>query len=64
MNHLYEVWCSRRKGITVGPKFRLLEDARRYVIGHRHEASFAIRNPDGRWELVLSRDHDRHAAMR
>jgi hypothetical protein len=50
-NGLYEVWISRGTGTTVGPRFRRLDDARRYVRDHHGEASFAIRTPDDRWEV-------------
>jgi hypothetical protein len=52
---LYEVWFSRGSGFQVGPKFRLFEDARRYVEDHVRDASYAVRNPDGRWEMIVRR---------
>jgi len=64
MTRLYEVWFSRGTGTISGPKFRSLEDARRYALGHRNEASYAIRNPEGKWEMVLKRQSDRRAALR
>ncbi|MCX5744800.1 MAG: hypothetical protein NT062_20120 [Proteobacteria bacterium] len=53
--HLYEVWFSQGTGLHVGPKFKLLEDALRYVAAHHDEASFAIRAPDRTWELIERR---------
>jgi hypothetical protein len=50
MHALYEVWFSRGEGFTCSAKFRQLEDARRHVEEHAGEASFAIRDPEGRWE--------------
>jgi hypothetical protein len=64
MTRLYEVWFSRGAGTISGPKFRSLDDARRYAVGHRNDASYAIRNPDGKWELILKRQPDRRAAFR
>jgi hypothetical protein len=55
MRGLYEVWCSSGKGTELGPRFRMLGDARRYVDEHRDQASYAIRGPDGKWEFVLHR---------
>ncbi|MBL0217931.1 MAG: hypothetical protein IPQ07_29135 [Myxococcales bacterium] len=52
---VYEVFVSTGMGIHVGPKFRLLDDARRYVELHAHEASHAVRGPHGDWELVEPR---------
>jgi hypothetical protein len=46
---LFEVWLSRGTGLEPGPRFRLLDDARRYVACHV-DASYAIRSPDGHWE--------------
>lgn len=57
---LYEVWFSSGHGIHLGPRFRFIEDAVRYVYNHLQEASFAIRNPAGEWELVKRR----HAPVR
>jgi len=45
----YEVWWSKGRGTHTGPRFGKLEDALRYVHHHAGEASFAIRNPQGRW---------------
>lgn len=61
---LYEVWWSNGTGLKPGPKFRLLADARRYVEAHQHEASYAVRSPDGAWALILPREATdvRHAA--
>ena len=53
--HLYEVWVSRGDGMRPGPRFRLLSDATRYVDEHDDGASLAVRAPDGRWELIVSR---------
>jgi len=52
---LYEVWMSSGEGMYPGPKFRLLDDARRYVQEHRREASVAVRAPDGHWAVILPR---------
>lgn len=52
---LYEIWFSRGTGIQPGPKFKLLQDARRYVADHAREASHAIRGPDGHWEPIQAR---------
>lgn len=52
---LYEVWFSTGEGTHKGPRFKRIEDARRYVFSHLQEASFAIRNPAGEWELVEAR---------
>ncbi|MCA9678288.1 MAG: hypothetical protein H6709_09370 [Kofleriaceae bacterium] len=49
---LYEVWFSVGEGFHRGPAFRLLADAERYVVQHLGEASFALRRPDGHWEIV------------
>ena len=46
---MYEVWWSRGEGTQKGPRFRILEDAIRYVSARSDRASFAIRNPDGTW---------------
>ena len=54
-NRLYEVWCSRGTGIQVGPRFKLLQDALRYVAEHAAEASHAVRTPDGRWAVIEPR---------
>lgn len=54
-NRLYEVWWSRGTGFQAGPRFRVLNDAVRYVAGHIDEASHAIRNPEGKWEMIVSR---------
>jgi hypothetical protein len=48
---LYEVWFSRGNGFSTGPRFRFLDDARRYVADHLPEASYAIRDPEGHWEM-------------
>jgi len=61
---LYEVWFSRGNGFSNGPKFRLLDDARRYVVAHLPEASFAIRNPDGHWETFKRSTPQRGASFR
>ncbi len=53
--HLYEVWLSSGRGIHVGPKFKLLQDAVRYVQTHAAEASHAVRAPDGSWKLIERR---------
>lgn len=55
MSPLYEVWTSRGQGMQLGPRFRLLEDARRYVDEHHEEASFAIKGPDGLWAMIAPR---------
>jgi hypothetical protein len=52
---LYEVWFSRGDGLRRGPRFRQRADAERYMYTRQDEASFALRGPDGRWELVTSR---------
>jgi hypothetical protein len=52
---LFEVWSSSGFGLIPGPRFRRLEDARRYVAAHKTEASFAIRSPEGTWESIVSR---------
>ena len=52
---LYEVWCSRGAGMALGPRFRLLADAKRYVAEHRYGASMAIRAPDGEWDVIAPR---------
>ncbi len=46
---MYEVWWSRGDGTHAGPRFRVLEDAVRYVEEHAGEASFAIKGPVGYW---------------
>jgi hypothetical protein len=46
---MYQVWFSIGRGFQPGPKFRLLEDARRHVVAHCHDASWAIQAPDGSW---------------
>lgn len=52
---LYEVWFSRGTGLVLGPKFRRLDDAKRYVEDHRDLGSMAIRAPNGRWEVIVTR---------
>jgi hypothetical protein len=52
---LYEVWLSHGHGTCVGPKFRYLEDAERYVAEHHAEASYAIKAPDGHWAVIAPR---------
>ena len=52
---LYEVWCSSGHGIHVGPRFKLLQDAIRYVATHAQEASHAVRAPNGTWKLIEPR---------
>lgn len=52
---LFEVWLSSGEGMYPGPKFRLLDDARRYVHEHRREASAAVKAPDGHWAVILPR---------
>jgi hypothetical protein len=54
-SRLYEVWFSRGAGLQPGPRFRIIEDARRYVAVHRTEASWAIRTPAGEWESFRRR---------
>ena len=54
---LYEVWLSSGTGLHVGPKFKLLQDAVRYVESHAAEASYAVRAPNGTWELIERRHH-------
>ncbi len=50
---LYEIWYRIGGGKSPGPKFRLLEDALRYVQAHRARTrstrSLTIRCPDGTW---------------
>lgn len=46
---MYEIWRSAGTGTEQGPKFRFLADALRYITLHAHEASFAIRMPNGCW---------------
>jgi hypothetical protein len=38
-----------------GPKFRRIEDARRYVAEHSREASAALKAPDGHWIEIMPR---------
>lgn len=52
---LYEVWWSAGNGTHIGPRFKHLDDAIRYVHDHEGEASHAIRGPSGRWEFVEKR---------
>lgn len=52
---LYEIWMSCGHGMKPGPKFRFLEDARRYVTEHEAEASLAVKDPDGHWSLIAPR---------
>jgi hypothetical protein len=59
---VYEVWCSRGSGMVMGPRFKLLDDAKRYIVEHRYGASMAIRGPDGRWEMIAART--RHYSSR
>ena len=56
---MYEVWVAGAKGLEVGPKFRLFQDARRYVDTHSDEASFVVRDPTGEWALIVRREGDR-----
>lgn len=46
---LYEIWAIEASERKPGPRFASLTDALRYVARHLHEASFAIKRPDGRW---------------
>ena len=46
---LYQVWWSRGHGTHRGPRFRLLQDALRYLVDHSGDASYALRCPDGHW---------------
>lgn len=52
---LYEVWFSTGSGTHIGPRFRLLEDAIRFVKAHTGEASYAIRSPGGEWGVIERR---------
>ncbi len=52
---LFEVWCSRGSGMVMGPRFKHLEDAKRFIAEHRYGASMAIRAPDGRWGVIAPR---------
>jgi len=52
---LYEIWMSEGRGMKLGPRFRLLHDAERYIEEHRGEASLAVKSPDGKWEMIASR---------
>ena len=54
-NTLYQVWVSRGEGMVAGPKFRDLDDARRYIDEHCAGASAAIKAPDGQWPIIRSR---------
>lgn len=56
---LFEVWFSRGDGLRRGPRFRKRADAERYVLSREGEASFAVRAPDGHWELVTGRWRER-----
>ena len=56
---MYEVWSSCGDGCQRGPRFRLLDDAVRYVTQHNGEASFAIRCPDGHWYEFRGGSHHR-----
>jgi hypothetical protein len=46
---MYQVWFSTGRGFQPGPKFRLLEDARRHVVAHAGDAAWVIKSPDGAW---------------
>ena len=48
-DHLFEVWYSQGNGLHRGPSFKLRHDAVVYVEQHRGEATFAVREPDGKW---------------
>lgn len=61
---MYEVWWSCGRGTQCGPRFRLLDDALRYVAEHAAEASFAIRRPDGTWHQFCWGAHQRGRARR
>jgi hypothetical protein len=66
---LYEVWFSRGGGLHLGPKFLRLADAQRFVKSHAREASYAVRAPDGHWEMIMARqeamsNRDHRAAFR
>ena len=52
---MYEVWISKGNGMTLGPRFRLLEDAQRFVDEHLGEASFAVKAPDHSWRVIAPR---------
>jgi len=61
---LYEVWFSTGTGTHIGPRFKLLEDAIRFVNAHTGDASYAIRAPGGEWALVERRHADVEACGR
>jgi hypothetical protein len=46
---MYQVWYSEDAAMKPGPRFRLLQDALRYIARPDHERSFAIRTPEGEW---------------
>ena len=46
---MYQVWFSEDAEMQPGPRFRLLQDALRYVSRPDHDRSFAIRTPEGSW---------------
>ncbi len=56
---LYEVWFSTGNGLHLGPRFRLGNDAERYVQQHLGEASFAVRAPDGHWTILAANRTER-----
>jgi hypothetical protein len=46
---MHEIWLSEATGTRQGPRFRLLDDAIRYVNGYADEGSLAILMSDGNW---------------
>lgn len=60
---LYEIWFSTGSGMQPGPKFRSEQDALRYVEQHARDASYAIRCPDGHWEVKSRRMRPGHHGL-
>jgi hypothetical protein len=52
MAAFYEVWMSHGHGLFLGPKFRMFDDAQRYVDEHCDLASHAVKAPDGHWAMI------------
>ncbi|MCA9528687.1 MAG: hypothetical protein KC543_00975 [Myxococcales bacterium] len=46
---MYEVWRLDGEHTRLDARFRLVDDALRYVEANRHRGSFAVKKPDGGW---------------
>jgi hypothetical protein len=46
---MYEIWATQGQGGIKIHETETLEEALKYILSHKGEASFAIKLPDGRW---------------